>query len=76
MMCPSCGCAELVHGTRDWLYWWDDAETVISAVTGDFCPSCNDVVLRGDELRRVEQLMLEFRKDTVAKLRTCDTSRK
>ena len=73
-LCPTCGIGELEFDTRDWLYWWDDHETVISAVKGLFCPSCLDVVTSGDDALRLDQLKFEFRLFTVIKLREAQAS--
>jgi len=45
MKCPVCGGAELIHDTRDLTYIYKGEDTIIPAVTGDFCPACNEVVL-------------------------------
>ena len=45
MKCPICGAAELIHDTRDIAYAYKGEATNISAVTGDFCPACNEVIL-------------------------------
>lgn len=45
MKCPCCGAAELIHDTRDIPYTYKGETTTIAAVTGDFCPACNEVVL-------------------------------
>ena len=65
MMCSSCGRAVLVPGTRDWQYEWDGYETLIPAVTGLFCPECNDVVTCDEHSVRLEDLMLVFRNGVV-----------
>lgn len=65
LICPSCGCAVLVPGTRDWQYEWDGYETLIPAVKGLFCPECDDVVTCDEHSVRLEDLMLVFRKGVV-----------
>ena len=60
MKCPACGAAELVHDTRDLPYTYKGEATVIPAVSGDFCPACDDVVLEAGESRRVSAAMLAF----------------
>jgi HTH-type transcriptional regulator/antitoxin MqsA len=45
MKCPVCGAAELIHDTRDMPYIYKGETTSISAVTGDFCPACSEVIL-------------------------------
>lgn len=65
LICPSCGCAVLVPGTRDWQYEWDGYETLIPAVKGLFCPECDDVVTCDEHSVRLEDLMLVFRNGVV-----------
>lgn len=62
MKCPVCGAAELVHDTRDVNYTYKGESTVIPAVSGDFCPACDESILGADESRRTMALMLEFNK--------------
>jgi len=69
MMCPSCGCAVLVPDIRNWRYWWDGYETFIPTVRGLFCPSCDDVVTFDEDMARLEDLMLMFRKGVIEGLR-------
>ena len=45
MKCPACGAAELIHDTRDLPYTYKGETTTISAVTGDHCPACSEVIL-------------------------------
>ncbi|WP_256350422.1 type II toxin-antitoxin system MqsA family antitoxin [Pseudomonas gingeri] len=45
MKCPVCGAAELIHDTRDLPYTYKGETTVITSVTGDFCPACAESVL-------------------------------
>mgnify|MGYP003559325806 FL=1 len=45
MKCPVCGAAELIHDTRDLPYTYKGETTTIPAVTGDFCPACDEVML-------------------------------
>ena len=58
MKCPFCGMAELIHDTRDLPYTYKGKTTVITSVTGDFCPACAECVLDSTESDRV---MLEMR---------------
>ena len=53
MKCPVCGAARLVRDTRDLPYTYKGETTVIAAVTGDYCPSCEEVVLDASESGRV-----------------------
>jgi HTH-type transcriptional regulator/antitoxin MqsA len=66
MKCPSCGQADLVRDTRDMPYTYKGEATIIPAVTGDFCPACDEVVLDANEARRTSALMREFTKQVNA----------
>jgi HTH-type transcriptional regulator/antitoxin MqsA len=66
MKCPICGTAELIQDTRDLPYTYKGETTIISAVTGDFCPSCGEVILDLMESTRTSELMLQFNKQVNA----------
>ena len=66
MKCPNCGAAELVHDTRDRPYTYKGEETIIPAVTGDYCPACGEAVLDMGESARTSMLMLKFNKQVNA----------
>jgi len=66
MKCPVCGAAELIHDTRDLPYTYKGETTLISAVTGDFCPSCGEVILDLSESTRTSEFMLQFNKQVNA----------
>lgn len=66
MKCPVCGAAELVHDTRDVPYIYKGESTLIPALTGDFCPSCAEVVLDMEAARRYGLLVREFNKQVNA----------
>lgn len=66
MKCPVCGGAELVHDTRDLPYIYKGETTILSGVTGEFCPACNESVLDANESRRIMDLMLDFDKEVRA----------
>jgi len=68
MKCPSCATAELVHDTRDLPYTYKGESTTIPAVTGDFCPACDEVVLDAAESARTSAAMLEFNKQVNASI--------
>ena len=68
MKCPVCGDAELVRATRDVPYTYKGESTNVPSVTGDFCPSCGEVVLEKSESDRVSSLMLEFNKQVNASI--------
>ncbi len=63
--CHSCGIGFLVADTRDWVYRWEEYETVIPYVSGMFCPACGDVFTQGEHTSRLESLQTEFRKKMV-----------
>ena len=60
MKCPCCGAAELIHDTRDMPYTYKGKTTTIPAVTGDFCPSCGEVVLSRAQGDRYSELLGQF----------------
>ena len=60
MKCPVCGGAELINDTRDMPYVYKGESTVMTAVEGDFCPACNEVVLNMVEAKRCSDLAGEF----------------
>lgn len=66
MKCPVCTAAELVHDIRDLPYTYKGETTVISAVTGDFCPACAESVLDAAESNRVMREMRAFSKQVNA----------
>jgi HTH-type transcriptional regulator/antitoxin MqsA len=68
MKCPSCAAAELMHDIRDLPYTYKGESTVIPAVTGDFCPACDESILAAEESRRTMNLMLEFNKQINASI--------
>lgn len=60
MKCPVCGAAELVHDTRDQTYTYKGETTTIAAVTGDYCPACNESLTTLEESHRVMSAMRAF----------------
>lgn len=66
MKCPVCGAAELIHDTRDLPYTYKGENTMIQAVTGDYCPACAESILDAVESDRVMQEMREFSKQVNA----------
>lgn len=65
MKCLQCDPAvELIRDTRDLSYTYKGERTLISSVTGDFCPACEEVVLERAEFVRGQccQAMLAFNK--------------
>lgn len=68
MKCPACGAAELVRDIRDMQYTYKGETTTISAVAGDFCPGCGEVVMDMAEGIRHSEAMLEFNKQVNASI--------
>ncbi len=68
MKCPSCAAGVLVHDTRDVPYTYKGETTVIPAVTGDFCPACDEVMTDAEESKRTMALMLQFNKQVNASI--------
>ena len=62
MKCPVCGAAELVHDTRDVQYTYKGESTVVTSVTGDFCPACTESILDATASARVMREMRAFSK--------------
>lgn len=65
-MCPICGAAELVHGTRDASHTYKRETTIIPLVTGNSCPACGDAIFGKAESGRVSTSMREFSKQVSA----------
>jgi HTH-type transcriptional regulator / antitoxin MqsA len=68
MKCPSCAGAELIHDTRDVPYTYKGESTLIPDVTGDFCPSCGEMILDAAESTRTSLAMLGFNKQVNASI--------
>ena len=66
MKCPSYGAAKLIHDTRDMPYTYKGELTTVPAVTGDFCPACNEVVLNREHGDRYSELIGAFQKQVNA----------
>ena len=66
MKCPACGAAKLVRDTRDLPYSYKGERTTIEAVTGDYCPACEEVVLDAAESERTTAVMAQFNKEVNA----------
>jgi HTH-type transcriptional regulator/antitoxin MqsA len=49
-------------------YDYKDNQTVIPAVTGDYCPACEEVVIDKDDAQRVSEAMLAFNRQINARL--------
>ena len=59
MKCPTCGKADLMHDSRDLPYTYKGESTVISGVTGDYCPACGEAVLDAAESARTSAAIQE-----------------
>lgn len=66
MKCPVCGASELIHDTRDMPYTYKGETTMITAVTGDFCPACAEVVLKLPAADRMGEAVRAFNKQVNA----------
>ena len=66
MKCPTCGAADLIHDTRDLPFTYKGETAFTPAVTGDFCPACNESVLDATESKRVMADMKAFAKQVNA----------
>lgn len=62
MKCPACGAAELAQETRDMPYVYKGEQTIIASVQGDYCSSCDEIILDDAEARRVNAAMHDFNK--------------
>ena len=67
MKCPACGSAELESDTRDLPYTYKGETTTITAVRGDFCPICGEVVLERDDTDRYMFEIAAWQKQVNAK---------
>ncbi|WP_339488821.1 type II toxin-antitoxin system MqsA family antitoxin [Pseudomonas sp. EL_65y_Pfl2_R95] len=68
MKCPVCGAAHLVRDSRDVPYTYKSETTVVTKVTGDFCPACGESVLDAAESDRVMREMRAFSKQVNANI--------
>lgn len=66
MLCPTCGAAELIRGTRDLDYVYKGECTKIAAVSGEYCPACSESILDSHESKRVMDHMRAFSKQVNA----------
>lgn len=63
MKCPCCGAAHLVPDTRDVPYVYKGRSTVVLAVSGEFCPTCGEVVLARESGDRYSAAVGQFQRD-------------
>ncbi len=68
MKCPTCAATELVSDARDMPYTYKGESTLIPAVTGEFCPACDEVITDAEESKRTMALMMEFNKQVNASI--------
>ena len=66
MKCPVCGAAELIHDTRDIPFAYKGESTVIPAVTGEFCPACDEVILNREHGDRYSESIGVFQRQVNA----------
>lgn len=66
MKCPCCGAAELIYHARDITYTYKGENTTIPAVTGDFCPACDEVILNREQGDRYSKLVCLFQRQVNA----------
>lgn len=66
MKCPNCGAAALIRDTRDLPYIYKGETAAIPAVTGDYCPACDEVVLDREHGDRYGALIGAFRREVNA----------
>ena len=66
MKCPVCGAAELIHDTRDIPFSYKGESTIIPAVTGEYCPACDEVVLNREHGDRYSELIGAFQRQVNA----------
>jgi HTH-type transcriptional regulator/antitoxin MqsA len=66
MKCPCCGAAKLIRETRDIPYSYKGETTTIRAVTGDFCPACDEVLLEREQGDRYSDCVGTFQRQVNA----------
>jgi HTH-type transcriptional regulator/antitoxin MqsA len=66
MKCPCCGAAKLLRETRDITYSYKGETTTIRAVTGDFCPACDEVLLDREQGDRYSDCVGSFQRQVNA----------
>jgi len=66
MKCPVCGATELIHDTRNVSYTYKGETTTIPAVTGEFCPACDEIVLNREHGDRYSELLGVFQRQVNA----------
>lgn len=66
MKCPNCGAARMIRDTRTLPYSYKGESTTIPAVTGDFCPACDEVVVDREQGDRYGRLIGAFQREVNA----------
>jgi HTH-type transcriptional regulator/antitoxin MqsA len=66
MQCPICGAANLISDTRDIIFTYKGETTTLTAVTGDFCPACHEVLLNREHGDRYSELVGMFQRQVNA----------
>lgn len=62
MKCPVCGGAELIHDTRDIPWVYKGQQILLSAITGDYCPCCGEIILNEEQSNRYARAIREAKK--------------
>jgi len=66
MLCPCCGAAELLRDTRDLHYTYKGATTTLPGITGEFCPSCHEMILDQQQGDHYATLIRQFQQQVNA----------
>ena len=66
MKCPSCGAAKLIHDTRDLPSTYKGEATIITGISGDYCPACGEVVLDRESGDRYCAMLGKFQREVNA----------
>lgn len=69
-VCGACGAPGLVRDTRDIPHTYKGRTNIVKEITGDFCPTCGEVILDGvgPDAERLSQEGLAFVKKVNAEL--------
>ena len=68
MNCPNCDKPTLITVRRDMPYTYKGAQTVLSDVKGEWCPSCGEALLDLEESARISRDITNFNKRVNAEL--------
>lgn len=68
MNCPNCERPTLVTVRRDMPYTYKGEKTVLSDVTGEWCPACGEALLDIAESARISRDMIAFNKKVNSEL--------